>query len=108
MATSQTYFYVFSQNNSGGYFVKDENVAPEIIIEATEEVLAMARLDEILSQKPEYTNFCPCCGTRYDSFDVDENHSFMDEGEHVTHCYECDHDFTYQADVSITFSTRRE
>jgi hypothetical protein len=65
MATSQTYFYVFSQNNSGGYFVKDENVAPEIIIEATEEVLAMARLDEILSQKPEYTNFCPCCGRRW-------------------------------------------
>lgn len=65
MATSQTYFYVFSQNNSGGYFVKDENVAPEIIIEATEEVLAMARLDEILSQKPEYTSFCPCCGRRW-------------------------------------------
>ncbi|HFI0607024.1 TPA: hypothetical protein ACGO4H_001713 [Streptococcus suis] len=51
---------------------------------------------------------CPWCGTRYDSFDVDENYSFVDEGEHVTHCYECDHDFTYQADVSITFSTRRE
>ncbi|MGC4387307.1 hypothetical protein ABXW34_15800, partial [Streptococcus suis] len=65
MATSQTYFYVFSQNNSGGYFVTDENVASEIIIEATEEVLAMARLDEILSQKPEYTNFCPCCGMRW-------------------------------------------
>ncbi|MGU7819404.1 DUF7296 family protein, partial [Streptococcus suis] len=38
MTTAQTYFYVFDQNNSGGYFVIDENVTSEIIIEATEEV----------------------------------------------------------------------
>ena len=65
MATAQTYFYVFDQNNSGGYFVKDENVAPEIIIEATEKVKAIARLEEILNQKAEYTRFCHCCGERW-------------------------------------------
>lgn len=65
MATSQTYFYVFDQNNSGGYFVTDENVASEIIIEATEEQQAVTRLNEIINQKPEYTNFCPCCGKRW-------------------------------------------
>ncbi len=50
MTTAQTYFYVFDQNNSGGYFVIDENVTSEIIIEATEEAKALERLEEILSQ----------------------------------------------------------
>lgn len=65
MATSQTYFYVFDQNNSGGYFVIDENISSEIIIEAMDEQQAITRLNEIIDQKPEYTNFCPCCGTRW-------------------------------------------
>lgn len=78
-----------------------------------EEENAKKLTDDILSGEVLETEYeddivCPWCGTRYDSFDVDENSSFVDEGEHVTHCYECDHDFTYQADVSITFSTRRE
>ena len=67
MATSQTYFYVFSQNNSGVYLVKDENVAPEIIIEATEKEKAVARLEAIINQKSEYTRFCPCCRERWHS-----------------------------------------
>ncbi|MDE1692868.1 hypothetical protein PWF76_09250 [Streptococcus suis] len=68
--------------------------------------------NDILSGEVEETEceddiVCPWCGTRYDSFDVDENHLFMDESEHTTDCYECGHDFTYQANVSITFSTKR-
>ncbi|CYV04216.1 hypothetical protein HO640_10350 [Streptococcus suis] len=65
MTTAQTYFYVFDQNNSGGYFVIDENVTSEIIIEATEEAKALGRLEEILSQKPEYMEYCSCCGERW-------------------------------------------
>ncbi|HEM5171823.1 TPA: hypothetical protein U1307_001409, partial [Streptococcus suis] len=65
MTTAQTYFYVFDQNNSGGYFVIDENVTSEIIIEATEEAKALERLEEILSQKPEYMEYCSCCGERW-------------------------------------------
>lgn len=68
--------------------------------------------DDILSGEVEETEceddiVCPWCGTRYEPFDVDERYSFMDEGEYKTHCYECDNDFIYQADVSIAFSTRR-
>ncbi|MGX9845772.1 DUF7296 family protein [Streptococcus iniae] len=66
MVTSQTYFYVFDQNNSGGYFVIDENVSSELVIEAHSGEEAANRLLEIISQKPEYTNFCPCCGSRWD------------------------------------------
>ncbi|HFI0465552.1 TPA: hypothetical protein ACGOY9_000986 [Streptococcus suis] len=62
---------------------------------------------EVVETECEDDIVCPWCGTRYDSFDVDEHHSFMDEGEYKMHCYECDNDFIYQAEVSITFSTRR-
>ncbi|MFM0684330.1 hypothetical protein [Streptococcus suis] len=62
---------------------------------------------EVVETECEDDIVCPWCGTRYDSFDVDENHLFMDEGEHTTDCDECGHDFTYQANVSITFSTKR-
>lgn len=65
MITGQTYFYVFMQNNSGGYFVTDENIASEIVIEAIDENQAAKRLIEIVGQKPEYTEFCPCCGQRW-------------------------------------------
>ncbi|MGT2755391.1 DUF7296 family protein [Streptococcus ovis] len=65
MTTGQTYFYVFMQNNSGGYFVTDENIASEIVIEATDGNQAAKRLIEIVGQKPEYTEFCPCCGSRW-------------------------------------------
>lgn len=69
-------------------------------------------MDDILSGEVVETEceddiVCPWCGTRYDSFDVDENHLFMDEGEYTTDCVECGHDFVYQANVSITFSTKR-
>ena len=68
--------------------------------------------DDILSGEVVETEFeddivCPWCGTRHDSFDVDEDYSFMDECEYETQCHECDRDFTYIAYVSITFSTRR-
>ena len=65
MTTTKTYFYAFDQNNSGGYYVIDENVTHEIIIEATKKSEAVERLEEILSQKPKYTEYCSCCGKRW-------------------------------------------
>ncbi|HEM3569543.1 TPA: hypothetical protein U1317_001199 [Streptococcus suis] len=65
MTTGQTYFYVFDQNNSGGYFVIDENVSDTLVIEAHSEKEAADRLLKIINQKPEYTAFCPCCGSRW-------------------------------------------
>ena len=62
---------------------------------------------EVVETECEDDIVCPWCGTRHDSFDVDENHLFMDEDEHIEQCCECCLDFTYRANVSITFSTRR-
>lgn len=69
--------------------------------------------EDILSGEVESTDgeediVCPWCGLEYDPFEVDENYSFIDEGEYKKHCYECGHDFIYQAEVNIRFSTRRD
>ncbi|KAB5323359.1 MULTISPECIES: hypothetical protein [Bacteria] len=62
---------------------------------------------EVVETECEDDIICPYCGTRHDYFDVDENYSFMDEDEYIEKCHECCLDFTYRANVSITFSTRR-
>jgi hypothetical protein len=62
---------------------------------------------EVVETECEDDIFCPWCGTRHDPFDVDESYSCMDEDEHINQCYECGREFTYRANVSITFSTRR-
>ena len=62
---------------------------------------------EVVETEGEDDIVCPWCGTRRDPFDVDENHSFMDEDDYETQCHECGREFAYRASVSITFSTRR-
>jgi hypothetical protein len=63
-------FYVYRQNNSGGYFVKDENVSIHVIVEADTEEQANEKFDEILDGDSQYTTYCPCCGERW--YGVDE------------------------------------
>ena len=62
-------FYVYLQNNSGGYFVVDDNVSDVVIIEAESERQAKAKLNLILSQDLSYTTYCSCCGKRWGSVD---------------------------------------
>ncbi|MCY7059545.1 hypothetical protein [Streptococcus oralis] len=62
-------FYVYRQNNSGGYFVEDENVSAHVIIEAENEAQADIKFDEIIDKKSEYTTYCPCCGKRWSGVD---------------------------------------
>lgn len=67
-------FYVYDQNNSGGYYVQDDNVRSRVIIEAETERQANEKLFDILEQKAEYTFYCPCCGERWGScFEYYEN-----------------------------------
>lgn len=58
-------FYTFVQNNSGGYFIKDENVEEVVIIEAETVSDAHEIFDEI---SEDYQEYCECCGTRWSSF----------------------------------------
>lgn len=67
-------FYTLDQNNSGGYFERDEQdgIAEYVFIEANNPEEARERAEDITCG---YTNFCPCCGERwYINFDENDGH----------------------------------
>lgn len=73
--TINTKFYTFSQNNSGGYFVRDEQhgVAEYMILEALSPDDAWNRLQAIGERVSDFWVFCSCCGERWsDSMDEDD------------------------------------
>lgn len=63
-------FITFNQNNSGGYFIQNEDVDEYVIIEGNS-------LEEILSKASDifenYREFCSCCGERWDDDWKDKN-----------------------------------
>lgn len=56
-------FITFYQNNSGGYFIKDENVCEFVIIEGDSFTEIMYRAENLFK---DYREYCPCCGERWD------------------------------------------
>lgn len=67
-------FVTFVQNNSGGYYMQNEDVDTYVIIEGSslEEILNKA--DSVFKH---YREYCPCCGERWDDYRKDE--SYLDE-----------------------------
>lgn len=61
-------WFCFNQNNSGGHFVVDENVAPVVFIQARNANEAI----EIAERFMDNSDSCPCCGDRW-SFWVDDD-----------------------------------
>lgn len=66
---SKRKFYTLIQNNVEGYLIQNEDVDEFVIIEAenTEEFYDIA--DRILEG---YYDFCPCCGSRWDYLEIEE------------------------------------
>lgn len=62
-------FITFCQNNSGGYFIQNEDVDEYVIIEGN-------NLEEILDKAnvifEDYREYCDCCGERWDDDLMDE------------------------------------
>ena len=70
-------FFTFIQNNSGGEFVKDENLGKVVVIEACchREANAKAKKLGIYFNGCQKGKDCNCCGDRWnkvDKFDADE------------------------------------
>lgn len=62
-------YYLFKQNNSGGYYIEDENlgISSNLIIKADNEDIADEIFDNISKQYGEsFHSFCECCGPRWD------------------------------------------
>lgn len=65
-------FLRMDQNNSGGYFIKDDKngIGENIIIECESIKEAESKFTEIaLAYGNSFYNFCSCCGTRWPDFD---------------------------------------
>lgn len=55
-------FYTFTQNNSGGYFIQNEDVDAYLIVEGYSEKDIERRAGKIVEN---YSEYCPCCGERW-------------------------------------------
>ena len=68
-------FFTFSQNNSGGYFVEDEErgVNECVIVEADTAEAAIERLHEIGADVDGFWSFCSCCGERWNEWLDDDD-----------------------------------
>lgn len=64
-------FYAYTQNNSGGEFVVDDNVKHYVIIEANSAKEADEKAESIGLYFDGVKNGkdCPCCGDRWDKAD---------------------------------------
>lgn len=58
----ETKFFTVSQNNSGGYFIDNEDVGHYVIIEAQNVKEAERKISEITE---DYSEYCECCGERW-------------------------------------------
>jgi hypothetical protein len=75
-------YFAFHQNNSGGSFVRDDNVAEVVIIEAKNADEANLRAEEvgIYFDGCDKDWDCPCCGDRW-------YRQWGDEGSEVPSVY---------------------
>lgn len=60
--TVNTKFFTFYQNNSGGYFIVNDDVAAHLVIEAQNAQEAINKMCKITEN---YSWYCSCCGERW-------------------------------------------
>jgi len=60
LSTELKWFH-FHQNNSGGYFVRDENVDEDVYIQALNAEEAIEKAESFMDN----SDSCPCCGDRW-------------------------------------------
>lgn len=58
-------WYHYNQNNSGGYFVSDDNVGEDVFIQAYSAEEANELMEAIVYSSYEYSSYCHCCGERW-------------------------------------------
>lgn len=62
-------WYEFDQNNSGGYFERDDFVSDLVYVQAMNPQQAEEMMRELID-KADAWNYCDCCGVRWSFWDV--------------------------------------
>lgn len=57
-----TQFYIYTQNNSGGYFIQNDDVRAILVVEAQNGKEAAQKAEDICEN---YMEYCSCCGERW-------------------------------------------
>lgn len=83
MNTVELLWFTFNQNNSGGYFIENDEVDHYVMIQAPSAKDAMQKADDIFSGN---SDFCECCGERWHVSISDNDGSELPEvyGESIT------------------------
>lgn len=63
-------FYTFVQNNSGGYYIQNEDVGAFVIIEGNDCRHITERAKDIFE---DYSEYCSCCGERWEFWMLDDD-----------------------------------
>lgn len=67
--TLETVIGIAPQNNSGGFFIDNEDVSVYVAVEGIDQDDAYRRFKYIVEP---HSSFCSCCGERWWSLDFDE------------------------------------
>ncbi len=59
-------YYVYDQNNSGGFYITNDDVMSVVIVEADNFDEATETITKIVE---DYSDFCYCCGERWAIYD---------------------------------------
>lgn len=59
-------WWTADQNNSGGYYIENQDVAAYVLVQARSVQEAQSRIKPVLSR---YFEFCYCCGQRWSTDD---------------------------------------
>lgn len=63
-------WFTYNQNNSGGYFIDNDDVSHLICVQAENAEAANTQAYQITE---EYGEFCECCGERWDISERDQD-----------------------------------
>jgi hypothetical protein len=63
-------WYEFDQNNSGGYFERDDFVSDVVFVQAMDSDQAKDIMNEMVD-KADAWNYCDCCGERWSFWNVE-------------------------------------
>lgn len=93
-------YYIYRQNNSGGYLIENDDVGSYVVVEATSQSKAQSKMEEIIVR---YNDFCTCCGERWSPENPKEIDSLGELGHIVQQRILSDNEYiVYHADGTKT------